>query len=43
MADLAEAVRGAGADDRPGRDVFKSVGMAFEDLVVARAIVDRQT
>jgi ornithine cyclodeaminase/alanine dehydrogenase-like protein (mu-crystallin family) len=41
VADLAEAVRGA--DVRRSSDdvtVFKSVGMAFEDLVVARAIVD---
>lgn len=41
VADLAGAVRGAevrrSADDLT---VFKSVGMAFEDLVVARAIVD---
>jgi ornithine cyclodeaminase len=41
VADLAEAVGGAevrrSADDLT---VFKSVGMAFEDLVVARAIVD---
>jgi ornithine cyclodeaminase/alanine dehydrogenase-like protein (mu-crystallin family) len=41
VADLAEAVRGA--EVRHSTDdltVFKSVGMAFEDLVVARAIVD---
>jgi ornithine cyclodeaminase len=40
-ADLAELVRGASV--RTGDDdvtVFKSVGMAFEDLAVARAIVD---
>jgi ornithine cyclodeaminase/alanine dehydrogenase-like protein (mu-crystallin family) len=40
-ADLAETVRGA--DVRRSSDevtVFKSVGMAFEDLVVARAVVD---
>jgi ornithine cyclodeaminase len=41
VADLAETVRGAevrrSIDDPT---VFKSVGMAFEDLVVARAIVD---
>ena len=40
-ADLAETVRGA--DVRRSSDdvtLFKSVGMAFEDLVVARAIVD---
>lgn len=41
VADLAEAVR----DDTVRRSpedvtVFKSVGMAFEDLVVARAILD---
>ena len=41
VADLAGTVRGAEA--RRSTDdltVFKSVGMAFEDLVVARAIVD---
>jgi ornithine cyclodeaminase len=40
-ADLAETVRGAQVRRSP-QDVtlFKSVGMAFEDLVVARAIVD---
>ena len=40
-ADLAETVRGAEVR-RSSEDVtvFKSVGMAFEDLVVARAIVD---
>jgi ornithine cyclodeaminase/alanine dehydrogenase-like protein (mu-crystallin family) len=41
VADLAETVRGAevrrGSDDLT---LFKSVGMAFEDLVVARAVVD---
>jgi len=41
VADLAELVRGArvrrGASDRT---VFVSVGMAFEDLVVARSVVD---
>lgn len=41
VADLAELVRGAsvrrGVSDRT---VFVSVGMAFEDLVVARAAVD---
>jgi ornithine cyclodeaminase len=40
-ADLGETVRGA--DVRRSSDdvtLFKSVGMAFEDLVVARAIVD---
>lgn len=41
VADLAGAVRGAEVR-RSAEDltVFKSVGMAFEDLVVARAIVD---
>ena len=41
IADLADIVRGA--EVWPWREtvtVFKSVGMAFEDLVVARAIVD---
>jgi ornithine cyclodeaminase/alanine dehydrogenase-like protein (mu-crystallin family) len=41
VADLAGAVRGA--EVRRSTDdltVFKSVGMAFEDLIVARAIVD---
>lgn len=40
-ADLAEAVRGARVR-RSTEDVtvFKSVGMAFEDLVVARAVVE---
>lgn len=44
VADLAETVRGA--EVRRSTDdltVFKSVGMAFEDLVVARAIVDART
>jgi len=41
-ADLGELVRGVQVRGGP-RDVtlFKSVGMAFEDLVVARAVVDR--
>jgi ornithine cyclodeaminase/alanine dehydrogenase-like protein (mu-crystallin family) len=42
VADLAEVVRGAAV--RRGPDditVFKSVGVAFEDLVVARAAADR--
>ncbi|HEX9717208.1 MAG TPA: ornithine cyclodeaminase family protein [Actinomycetota bacterium] len=42
VADLSEVVKGApvrrGPDDVT---VFKSVGVAFEDLVVARAAVDR--
>lgn len=40
-ADLAETVRGAEVR-RSDEDVtlFKSVGMAFEDLVVARAVLD---
>ncbi|MGZ8607009.1 MAG: ornithine cyclodeaminase family protein, partial [Actinomycetota bacterium] len=42
LADLAEVVRGATVRTSD-RDVtlFKSVGVAFEDLVVARAAVDR--
>jgi ornithine cyclodeaminase len=42
VADLAEVVRGVPVR-RSDRDVtlFKSVGVAFEDLVVARAAVDR--
>lgn len=40
-ADLAETVRGAEVRRSPDEvTVFKSVGMAFEDLVVARAVVD---
>jgi ornithine cyclodeaminase/alanine dehydrogenase-like protein (mu-crystallin family) len=41
VADLAETVRGAEVRGSP-EDVtlFKSVGMAFEDLIVARAVVD---
>ena len=41
VADLAEMVRGAAVRRSP-EDVtlFKSVGLAFEDLVVARAVVD---
>jgi len=42
VADLAEVVRGAGV--RASDDditIFKSVGIAFEDLVVARAAADR--
>ena len=43
LADLAELVRGAevrsAADDVT---VFKAVGVAFEDLIVARAAVDRR-
>jgi ornithine cyclodeaminase len=41
VADLAEMVRGA-AVRRSTEDVtlFESVGLAFEDLVVARAVVD---
>ncbi len=42
VADLAEAVRGALVRGGPGDvTLFKSVGVAFEDLVVARAAVDR--
>ena len=41
VADLAELVRGAKVRRSPDDvTVFKSVGMAFEDLVVARAVVD---
>ena len=42
VADLAEVVRGAPVR-RDERDVtvFKSVGVAFEDLIVARAAVDQ--
>jgi ornithine cyclodeaminase/alanine dehydrogenase-like protein (mu-crystallin family) len=40
-ADLAETVRGTEVRRSPDEvTVFKSVGMAFEDLVVARAVVD---
>jgi ornithine cyclodeaminase len=44
VADLAEACRGARVR-RSAEDltVFKSVGMSFEDLVIARAIVDART
>lgn len=42
LADLAELVRGAPVRTGPEDiTVFKSVGVAFEDLVVARAAVDR--
>ena len=41
VADLAELVRGRAVRISPDDiTVFESVGMAFEDLVVARAIVD---
>jgi ornithine cyclodeaminase/alanine dehydrogenase-like protein (mu-crystallin family) len=41
VADLAEVVRGAGVRTTPSDvTVFKSVGLAFEDLIVARAAVD---
>lgn len=41
VADLAEVVRGAGVrTTRSDVTVFKSVGLAFEDLIVARAAVD---
>ena len=40
-ADLAETVAGAEVRRSPEDvTVFKSVGIAFEDLAVARAIVD---
>ncbi len=42
VADLSEVVRGAEVRRSPEDvTVFKSVGVAFEDLVVARAAVDR--
>jgi ornithine cyclodeaminase len=42
VADLAEVVRGRRVrTSDPDVTVFKSVGVAFEDLVVARAAVDR--
>jgi ornithine cyclodeaminase len=42
VADLGEVVRGAAAHRGPADvTVFKSVGVAFEDLAVARAAVDR--
>ncbi|HUF59211.1 MAG TPA: ornithine cyclodeaminase family protein [Actinomycetota bacterium] len=41
VADLSEMVRGAAVRRSPGDvTLFKSVGLAFEDLVVARAVVD---
>ena len=41
VADLAEVVRGAQVRrDADDVTIFESVGMAFEDLVVARAAVD---
>ena len=41
VADLAETVRGAEVRRSPDEvTLFKSVGMAFEDLVVARAVVE---
>jgi ornithine cyclodeaminase len=41
VADLAEVVRGAAVrTSSEDVTVFKSVGMAFEDLVVARAVLD---
>jgi len=40
VADLAELVRGADVRTSPSDvTVFKSVGLAFEDLIVARAVV----
>jgi ornithine cyclodeaminase/alanine dehydrogenase-like protein (mu-crystallin family) len=42
VADLAEVVNGAPVRSSPDDvTIFKSVGVAFEDLVVARAAVDR--
>jgi ornithine cyclodeaminase/alanine dehydrogenase-like protein (mu-crystallin family) len=41
MADLAEVVHGAVVRTTPSDvTIFKSVGLAFEDLIVARAAVD---
>jgi len=41
VADLTELVRGAKVRRSPDDvTVFKSVGMAFEDLVIARAVLD---
>ncbi len=41
VADLAEVVRGARVRTAPAEvTVFKSVGLAFEDLIVARASAD---
>jgi ornithine cyclodeaminase/alanine dehydrogenase-like protein (mu-crystallin family) len=41
VADLSELVRGADVRTSPSDvTVFKSVGLAFEDLIVARAVVD---
>src|SRR5256712_12832746 len=42
VADLAEVVRGAAVRTSPDDiTIFKSVGVAFEDLVVAKAALDR--
>ncbi len=42
VADLAQLVGGAVVRrDSSDLTVFKSVGVAFEDLVIARAAVDR--
>jgi ornithine cyclodeaminase/alanine dehydrogenase-like protein (mu-crystallin family) len=42
VADLAEVVKGAPVRSSPEDvTIFKSVGVAFEDLVVARAALDR--
>jgi ornithine cyclodeaminase/alanine dehydrogenase-like protein (mu-crystallin family) len=44
VADLAEVVRGARVRSSPEDvTIFKSVGVAFEDLVVARAAADRMS
>ena len=41
VADLAEVMNGAAVRTSPSDiTVFKSVGLAFEDLIVARAAVD---
>lgn len=43
IADLGEVVRGAGVRRSPAEvTVFESVGLAFEDLVVARAVFARR-
>jgi ornithine cyclodeaminase/alanine dehydrogenase-like protein (mu-crystallin family) len=41
VADLAEVIHGADVRSSPDDiTVFKSVGLAFEDLIVARAAVE---
>ena len=41
VADLSELASGAAAVDPAGLTLFKSVGVAFEDLVIAQEIVRR--